>query len=214
MANNEVKIVQKDVNELVPYEKNPRKNKKAVKYVKESIKEFGFKVPIVIDKNNVIVAGHTRLLAAKELKMDSVPCIIADDLSEEQIKAYRLADNKVAEYAEWDKDILADELKDIQEIEMDIFGFIVEEEEKEEEVEPEVEFTEVLGEEHNYVVLYFDNEVDWLNAESLLGIVPVKALLTCKGKSKGSSKPHIQKGRVVNGAKALELLREAFRNNG
>lgn len=214
MPKNEVMIVQRNVSDLVPYEKNPRNNKKAVKYVKESIKEFGFKVPIVIDKDNVIVAGHTRLLAAKELKMTTVPCIVADDLTEEQIRAYRLVDNKVAEISEWDKDILAGELGDIHEIDMDIFGFILQEEEKEEEIEPELEFSEVLGEEHNYIVLYFDNEVDWLNAESLFGIVPVKALLTCKGKSKGSSKPHIQKGRVVNGAKALEKLRGAFQNNG
>lgn len=108
---------------LKPYENNPRKNDDAVKYVAESIKEFGFKVPIVIDKNNVIVAGHTRYKAAKKLKMSEVPCIIADDLTDEQIKAFRLADNKVAEKAEWDFDLLNAELDDIIDLDMGLFGF-------------------------------------------------------------------------------------------
>lgn len=127
--------------ELVPYEKNPRKNDEAVKYVQASIKEFGFKVPIVIDKDNVIVAGHTRYKAAKKLKMDEVPCIIADDLSEEQIKAFRLADNKVSEQAVWDFDLLSGELDGILNIDMTDFGFsdIVTEEEDAEEDEYEVE---------------------------------------------------------------------------
>ena len=109
--------------DLKPYENNPRKNDDAVKYVAESIKEFGFKVPIVIDKNNVIVAGHTRYKAAKKLKMSEVPCIIADDLTDEQIKAFRLADNKVAEKAEWDFDLLNAELDDIIDLDMELFGF-------------------------------------------------------------------------------------------
>lgn len=127
--------------ELVPYEKNPRKNDEAVKYVQASIKEFGFKVPIVVDKDNVIVAGHTRYKAAKKLKMDEVPCIIADDLTEEQIKAFRLADNKVSEQAVWDFDLLSGELDGIVDIDMSDFGFadIVTEEEDAEEDEYEVE---------------------------------------------------------------------------
>jgi len=115
-----INIAMKD---LKPYENNPRKNDDAVKYVAESIKEFGFKVPIVIDKNNVIVAGHTRYKAAKKLKMSEVPCIIADDLTDEQIKAFRLADNKVAEKAEWDFDLLNAELDDIIDLDMELFGF-------------------------------------------------------------------------------------------
>lgn len=111
------------VADIVPYENNPRKNDEAVKYVAESIKEFGFKVPIVIDKDNIIVAGHTRLKAAKRLKLDEVPCIVADDLTEEQIKAFRLADNKVGEKADWDFDLLFDELEDIIDIDMELFGF-------------------------------------------------------------------------------------------
>ena len=111
------------LSDIKPYENNPRKNNEAVKYVAQSIKEFGFKVPIVIDKNNVIIAGHTRYKAAKRLKMKEVPTIIADDLTDEQVKAFRLADNKVAEKAEWDFDLLPFELYDIFNIDMGAFGF-------------------------------------------------------------------------------------------
>lgn len=119
--------------DIRPYEKNPRKNDDAVPYVAESIKQFGFKVPIVIDKNNVIVAGHTRYKAAKKLGFKSVPCIIADDLTDEQIKAFRLADNKVSEKAEWDLDLLDSEIEEIFDIDMTDFGFEFESEELEAE---------------------------------------------------------------------------------
>ena len=116
-------IVSIPISDLHPYEKNPRKNDEAVKYVAESIKQFGFRVPIIIDRSNVIVAGHTRYKAAKKLKLEKVPCIVADDLSEEQIKAFRLADNKVAEKAEWDFDLLGEELSGILDIDMSLLGF-------------------------------------------------------------------------------------------
>lgn len=116
-------LLYKRLEELKPYEKNPRKNDEAVKYVAESIKQFGFKVPIVIDKNGIIVAGHTRYKAAKKLNLKEVPCIIADDLNDEQIKAFRLADNKVAEKSEWDFDLLDTELDDLIDFDMTVFGF-------------------------------------------------------------------------------------------
>ena len=103
-------IVYKNVDELIPYVNNPRDNAGAVDAVASSIKNFGFKVPIVIDKGNEIVTGHTRLLAAKKLDMDKVPVIIADDLSEAEVKAFRLADNKVGELAQWDLEALENEL--------------------------------------------------------------------------------------------------------
>ena len=109
--------------ELKPYKNNPRKNEAAVEYVANSIKEFGFKVPVVIDQNGVIIAGHTRVKAAELLGLETVPCIIADDLTEEQVKAFRLADNKTAELAEWDFDLLDIELGDICDIDMGNFGF-------------------------------------------------------------------------------------------
>lgn len=107
---------------LKEYGNNPRLNDEAVEYVAKSIEEFGFKVPIIIDKDNVIVAGHTRKKAAARLGLKEVPVIVADDLNADQVKAFRLADNKVAEYSEWDMDLLMIELNDID-IEMDDFGF-------------------------------------------------------------------------------------------
>jgi site-specific DNA-methyltransferase (adenine-specific) len=118
-----MEIIEKRLSELKPYEKNPRRNDEAVKYVAESIKQFGFKVPIVIDRKNIIVAGHTRYKAAKNLNLEAVPCIVADDLTDEQIKAFRLADNKVAEKAEWDFDLLSGELDDLLDFDMTAFGF-------------------------------------------------------------------------------------------
>ncbi len=112
-----------NIGDIIPYENNPRKNDKAVDAVAASIKEFGFKVPVVIDSENVIVCGHTRYKAAKKLKLKDIPCVVADDLTEEQIKAFRLADNKVGELAEWDFDLLAGELDEIFDIDMAEFGF-------------------------------------------------------------------------------------------
>lgn len=86
-----MQIVDKNIKDIIPYDKNPRKNDGAVEAVANSIKEFGFKVPIVIDSENNVVCGHTRLKAAKKLKMDSVPCVIADDLTKKQVRAFRLA---------------------------------------------------------------------------------------------------------------------------
>jgi len=108
---------------IKPYKNNPRKNKAAVGPVAESIKQFGFRVPIVLDKDGVIVAGHTRLAAAKQLKLSRVPCVVADDLTEDQVRAFRLADNKVSEFAEWDAEKLGEELAEISDIDMSLFGF-------------------------------------------------------------------------------------------
>lgn len=118
-----MQIVEKKIEEIKPYENNPRKNDDAVKYVANSIKEFGFKVPIVIDKNNVIVAGHTRYKASKKLGIDIVPCVVADDLTQKQINAFRLVDNKTAEMAVWDDGKLKEELEQIFDINMKDFGF-------------------------------------------------------------------------------------------
>lgn len=108
-----MQIVNIEIKKLKPYEKNPRKNDKAVDKVAKSIKQFGFKVPLVVDKNNVIIAGHTRYKASLELDLKEVPCIIADDLNENQIKAFRIADNRVGQEAEWDFDLLQEELEEL-----------------------------------------------------------------------------------------------------
>lgn len=120
-----MQIIYKKLDDLIPYINNPRNNKNAIDKVASSIKNFGFKVPIVIDKNNEIITGHTRLEASKKLNLKEVPCIIAEDLTETQIKAYRIADNKVAEFSEWDDDMLNLELEELRELDIDleILGF-------------------------------------------------------------------------------------------
>jgi site-specific DNA-methyltransferase (adenine-specific) len=120
----------KKVSELIPYINNPRNNDNAVDAVASSIKNFGFKVPIVVDSNNEIINGHTRLKAAQKLGLETVPVIVADDLTPEQVKAFRLADNKVGEIATWDDEMLAIELGELSEIDFDMteFGFEIEEE--------------------------------------------------------------------------------------
>ena len=118
-----MKIVEKKISDLTEYKNNPRNNDGAVQAVANSIKEFGFKVPVVVDKNDVIVCGHTRIKAARLLGMESVPCVVADDLTPEQIRAFRLADNKTAEIATWDIGALGEELHQILDINMLDFGF-------------------------------------------------------------------------------------------
>lgn len=125
------KIVYLNPNDLKPYEKNPRHNDDAVQAVAESIREFGFKVPIVIDSGNVIVAGHTRWKASGILGLSEVPCIVADDLTPEQVKAFRLADNKVAELSDWDYELLDSELDGLEDWDMSKFGFSVKEVDRE-----------------------------------------------------------------------------------
>lgn len=130
------------VKDLIPYDRNTKKHDKTqINNVAESIKQYGFVQPIVIDKDNVVVIGHCRLLAAKQLKMKEVPCVCVEDLTEEQVKALRIVDNKSNE-SEWDFDILPDELAalDLSNFSFD-FGIDVEEEETEivEDEAPEVD---------------------------------------------------------------------------
>lgn len=134
-------IINKRLEELREYGNNPRNNDEAVKAVAASIREFGFKVPIVIDADNVIIAGHTRKKAAEKIGLTEVPCIVADDLTPEQVKAFRLADNKVSEFATWDFAKLETELAELSEMELDFdmsdFGFDLEADEQKEIVEDE-----------------------------------------------------------------------------
>jgi len=118
-----MQITHLKINSLIEYENNPRDNSAAVEAVANSIKEFGFKVPIIVDGNNIIIAGHTRYKAAISLGLDEVPCIIASDLTPEQVKAFRLADNKVGEIATWDLEKLKLELEGIDGLDMSLFGF-------------------------------------------------------------------------------------------
>lgn len=125
------------ISEVRPYPNNPRINKESVDKVAASIKEFGFRQPIVVDKNNVIIVGHTRLKAAKKLKLKEVPVMVAADLTDEQANAYRLADNKAAEFSMWDDELLAQELDGIFDIDMEQFGFDLTQDEEPEEDEVE-----------------------------------------------------------------------------
>ena len=115
-----MEVINVPVEQVREYENNPRINDKAIEPVAESIRNFGFKVPILLDNNNVIIAGHTRLKAAKQLGMTEVPCIYCDDLTPEQVQAFRLVDNKVAEFADWDLRLLNLEIKTIDLPELDL----------------------------------------------------------------------------------------------
>lgn len=172
-------VIEMEVGKLIPYEKNPRKNDAAVPKVMESIKEFGFKVPIVIDKNNVVVTGHTRLKAAIKLGMTHVPVLIADDLSDEKIKAYRLADNKVSEFAVWDYELLAGELGELDDMfDMDALGFSMDMEELQEQWDDEEETPEPKEKaERGYAICYeltFNNEQEQEEWYEFLGVLKRK----------------------------------------
>lgn len=119
-----MKVEERPIGKVTPYDKNPRNNDDAVEATANSIREFGWQQPIVVDSEGVVIVGHTRLKAAHKLGMDKVPVVVAEKLTPEQVKAYRLADNKTGELADWDVDMLGDELNDILNIDMEDFGFI------------------------------------------------------------------------------------------
>ena len=108
------------ISECLPYKSNPRKNDSAVDVVAKSIKEFGFQTPIILDKNNVIIAGHTRLKAAEKLGLTEVPVIWADKLTPAQVKAFRIMDNKSAQYADWEMEMLKLEMQELDGLEYDL----------------------------------------------------------------------------------------------
>lgn len=192
-----MKIEEWPIDKVIPYENNPRNNDGAVDSTANSIKEFGWQQPIVVDKDGVIIVGHTRLKAAKKLKLDQVPVTIAESLTDEQVKAYRLADNKTGELAEWESKMLDEELGEILNINMEQFGFEPEEDEEIEE-EPEVEFSQELNEENNYIVLKFDNSVDQQQVITIFDVKPVQDTNT-KMIRKGV-------GRVLDGSKLVNGL--------
>lgn len=208
----EKNIVCKNITELKPYKKNAKKHpKEQVEQIANSIKEFGFTQPVLIDKHNCVVAGHGRVLGAKKAGLKQVPTICLEDLTPEQIKAYRLADNKLNESG-WDEKLVSEEISELlkSDIDMEAFGFnmdILEDETV--EVEPDVPFTEVLNEENNYIVLKFNNKVDWINALGVFGIERVRKLSTKKaGEKQGKDwQERYGVGRVIDGAKVLERMK-------
>jgi site-specific DNA-methyltransferase (adenine-specific) len=134
-----MKIEEIGIDKVIPYENNPRNNDSAVEAVAASIREFGFRVPVVIDADNVLVTGHTRLRAAEMLGMKKIPVIKASDLTEEQIREFRIIDNKSSELADWDLEVMRKELESIQGIDMTEFGFMIEEIEEQKRKEAETE---------------------------------------------------------------------------
>lgn len=220
-----LKIVVKDIKELVPYQNNPRDNAASIETVANSIQQFGFKVPYIIDGKNVIVAGHTRRLAClhliekygegivpmldgkgnpsgKYIDVTKAPCVLADDLTDAQIRAFRLADNKAGETSTWNAPMLDLELLELgPDFDMSMFGFPaieVETEEKKKSISS-VESMEIKAfEHHDYIVFVFDNQMDWLNIVNKFNLKRVNA-------GYGTTKK-VGVGRVVNGKRLLELL--------
>lgn len=192
------------IEDIKPYKFNAKKHDKVqIKNVAESIKQFGFVQPIVINDEGTIIIGHCRFEAAKYLKMETVPCLYVENLTEEQIKKLRNLDNKLNE-SEWDLDLL---FKDIEGLDFD--GFELDwgqKQEKDKEEEGEVEFSEVLGEEHNYIVLYFDNDIDWINAQSLFDIKNVQCGSTRADGKITKSMKRIGVGRVLKGSDAINKI--------
>lgn len=147
-------VIEMRLDEIRPYDRNPRRNCEAVEMVARSIEEFGFKVPIVVDADGTIVAGHTRYKAAKRLGIETVPCVVADDLTDAQVKAFRIADNRSSELATWDDDLLAAELSDLGDagIDMADFGFDTDDGETREDAARDAADVDVSDIEQTYAI--------------------------------------------------------------
>lgn len=207
----ELNIVYRNIKELKPYKKNAKKHpKEQVERIANSIKEFGFfeHRAVAIDSDDNVIEGHGRILAARKAGLTQVPTICLDDMTEEQIKAWRLIENKTAE-SSYDEAMISKEIEELlqSDIDMEAFGFSVDILEDETiEVEPDVPFTEILNEENNYIVLKFNNKIDWLNAMGMFGIEKAKAYPTRKEGNKKSFGMRAGVGRVLDGQKALERV--------
>lgn len=191
-----------EVGKIRPYERNPRKNDAAVDDVRESIRQCGYVSPIIVDEQYVILAGHTRFKAVNALGWAEVEVQVVEGLTEEQKRKFRILDNKAGEKSEWAEDLLKAELADLDFGGYDFDFGLDDDDLGGEEEKPEVEFTEELQEENNYVVLVFRTGVDWLQAQTLLDIKEVQN----KGKSIASKRGV---GRVLDGPTAIEKLMKA-----
>lgn len=189
--------------QLKPYPQNARTHTaKQVEKICKSIREYGFTNPILIDQDREIIAGHGRLEAAKKLGVEEVPCIELSSLTDEQKKAYVLADNKIALDAGWDEDLLKQELESLEgKIDLTLTGFSEDELDallSEITDEPEIEFSEELGESHNYILLKFTTKEEWEKA-----IVQYKLPKVYSKRADG--KPwSMGIGRVINGKDYLK----------
>ena len=202
-----MQIIQKKLADIVPYANNTKKHDETqIKNVAESIKKYGWVQPIVIDNDGTIVIGHCRALAAEKLGIEEVPCVVVSDLTEEEINALRIVDNKTNE-SPWDFDLLSAELPEIDLSDFDFdFDFGLDKKKDKEEIEGEVEFSEILGEENNYLVLQFKTDIDWLNAQSFFGLETVKSYSTRKDGKVAKNMERKGVARVLDGAKVLNEL--------
>jgi ParB-like chromosome segregation protein Spo0J len=200
------------IEKLKAYDRNARTHSfEQVAQIAASMVEFGFTNPVLIDKRGTIVAGHGRVEAARSLGLEDVPCIRLEHLTEDQVRAYCLADNKLALNAGWNIDALAGELKGLDAVGFDlsltgfspeelaeIIGDTVEDTDPQ-QAAPEVKFSEELLHAHNYVVLYFDNPLDWQVAQEKFALKEVKDLIPRKGQPTGI-------GRVIRGSEWLNRI--------
>lgn len=205
MGNKELNITYRPIKELKPYKKNAKKhNKEQVEQIANSIKEFGFTQPVIIDKYDCVVAGHGRILGAKKAGLKQVPTVCLDELTEEQIKAYRLVDNKLNE-SEWDKKTLKEELDELYgSFSMEDFGFGISIENIDLLQEGKREIAPELGEANNYIVLEFDTEQEWEDAQFYFDLKEVET---------PDKNPKIRRkgiGRVIKGKDILEILKERY----
>lgn len=203
----ELNIVYKNIRDLKPYKKNAKKHsKEQVEQIADSIKEFGFTQPVIIDKHNSVVAGHGRILGAKKAGLKKVPTVCLEELTEEQIKAYRLVDNKLNE-SEWDKKTLKEELDELYDVfEMNEFGFGLSIENIDMVQEGERQIAPEMGEANNYIVLEFETEQEWEDAQFYFGLQEVET---------PDKNPKIRRkgiGRVVKGKEILDIVKERYEN--
>lgn len=199
------------IKDLTEYKNNSRTHDaKQVDQICRSIQEYGFTNPILVDESKTIIAGHGRVMAAEKLKLDEVPTITLKGLTEEQRRAYVIADNKLALNAGWNEKMLMRELFALDDAKFDLSltGFEGEELKKlldidfgnDSREEGEIEFSEELGESQNYIVLTFSNDIDWLSAQTHFGL---KSLYSKRSNGKPWSKGI---GRVVDGAEYLRSI--------
>ena len=209
-----------NIDSLVFHPRNPNKHPDdQIKLLAHIIENQGWRAPVTVSKRSgYIIRGHGRVMAAVESGQPMVPVDYQEYASEEAEMADLIADNRLSELSVIDNPTLKDLLADLDtgDFDMLLTGFEIDDieelitENADIPVEPEVKFTEVLREEHNYVVLYFDNEIDWLQAESLLGIDTVKALSTRTDGEIPKSQVKKGIGRVLKGSVALERLRNEY----
>ena len=201
-----MKIQNLNIESIKPYIRNAKKHPNSqIENVAESIRQFGWVQPLVVDGGGSIIIGHCRYEASKKLGLKEVPCVMVEDLTEEQIRKLRLLDNKLNE-SPWDMSLLEVELADLDFGDFDVDWKLKDDEE---EIKGQIKFSEVLNEEHNYIVLYFDNDIDWLQAETLLQLPKVKALLTNKDGKESKSFRRMGVARVMKGSEAIRRIQEA-----